>query len=364
MADIIVDTYKLSQYAQRISDVNGRIIRIDNRLDKLYWRAGLLDLWKLMQADIFTGYSWRLLRCQAYLQQTASDFECVEKTIEAEDASNFKQPTEKANEALYKVGVGVRKFAGNVVKSALVSYYSKGTVYKCVQYGKAVMKAAKGVKKISVGVGALILSSGMSSPVSLLTIVSGANDIWNAMADGAYIYNEDYDMVGKTNVLKEKLVNNGGFIGSRLGNENIGKTIGEITYYGIDLVTTLYALDESMDKIKQLSPTNFSKMRGEVNQIKYTDVSGLLTKSHETLRYEAKLAGYSYSATANFFTNAKALCGVGEKAFNVGKSVNNIITVNNFENPVIEFFDKSSDVASKVKTGAKISTGITKLIFN
>ena len=78
---IVVDTYKLRKYAQRLQTVNGRISRLDSRLDSLYWKVGLLDLWKLMQADILTGYSWRLNRCTAYLNDTASDFENVESVI-------------------------------------------------------------------------------------------------------------------------------------------------------------------------------------------------------------------------------------------------------------------------------------------
>lgn len=89
MADIIVDTYKLNQYAQRISAVNGRISRLDRRLDTLYTRVGLLGLWNLMQADALTCYSWRLVRCQSYLQQTALDFEGTERLLLGEDPANF-----------------------------------------------------------------------------------------------------------------------------------------------------------------------------------------------------------------------------------------------------------------------------------
>ena len=89
MADIIVDTYKLEKYAQRIATVNGRISRLDQRLDSLYWRVGLQGLWNLMQADALTGYSWRLVRCQSYLQQTALDFDGTERLILGEDPANF-----------------------------------------------------------------------------------------------------------------------------------------------------------------------------------------------------------------------------------------------------------------------------------
>lgn len=89
MADIIVDTYKLERYAQRIAAVNSRITRLDRRLDSLYWRVGLQGLWNLMQADALTCYSWRLVRCQSYLQQTALDFEGTERLILGENPANF-----------------------------------------------------------------------------------------------------------------------------------------------------------------------------------------------------------------------------------------------------------------------------------
>lgn len=90
MADIIVDTSKLDGYAQRLGFVNARITSLDFRLDALYSRAGLLDLWNLIQADLLTSYSWRLQRCQSYLQQTASDFAFTEQLLLSEDPANFK----------------------------------------------------------------------------------------------------------------------------------------------------------------------------------------------------------------------------------------------------------------------------------
>lgn len=90
MADIIVDTYKLNQYAQRISEVNRRISRLDQRLNTLYTRVGLQGLWNLMQADALTCYSWRLNRCRSYLQETATDFERTEQDILRQDPEKFK----------------------------------------------------------------------------------------------------------------------------------------------------------------------------------------------------------------------------------------------------------------------------------
>jgi hypothetical protein len=78
---IVLDTYKLTTYAQRLNKVNSRIIRLDRRLDGLYWKVGLQGLWNLIQADALTGYSWRLNRCSNYLNTTANNFNSVERKI-------------------------------------------------------------------------------------------------------------------------------------------------------------------------------------------------------------------------------------------------------------------------------------------
>ena len=78
---IIINTYRLSSYAQRLENVNRRISALDQRLDSLYFRVGFLDLWNLLIADLLTGYSWKLRRCIDYLNNTASDFESTENEL-------------------------------------------------------------------------------------------------------------------------------------------------------------------------------------------------------------------------------------------------------------------------------------------
>lgn len=92
MADIVVNTYKLKQYAQRLENINGRIVRLDVCLDALYTKVGLLGLWNLIQADALIGYSWRIMRCKEYLQETASDFETAEQLLLGQEPANFKWP--------------------------------------------------------------------------------------------------------------------------------------------------------------------------------------------------------------------------------------------------------------------------------
>jgi len=89
MAETKVDTYKLTQYAQRLSRVNSRISNLDRRLDSLYWRVGLVGLWNLIIADSLTGYSWRLDRCRSYLEQTALEYDVVERYLSSSDILNY-----------------------------------------------------------------------------------------------------------------------------------------------------------------------------------------------------------------------------------------------------------------------------------
>lgn len=79
--EIKIDTAQMRNFAQRLQAVNRRIVSVDRRLDNMYYRVGLLDLWNLMKADLLTGYSWRLDRCANYLNDTAEEFERVENEL-------------------------------------------------------------------------------------------------------------------------------------------------------------------------------------------------------------------------------------------------------------------------------------------
>lgn len=78
---IRIDTTKMRSYADRLNRVNARIVRLDIRLDRLYRKVGLKDLFALVQADAMTRYDWRLKRCVNYLYDTAYDFERADNSI-------------------------------------------------------------------------------------------------------------------------------------------------------------------------------------------------------------------------------------------------------------------------------------------
>ena len=79
-----VNTATLRHHANRLYNVNRRIANLDRRMDALYTKVGLFDIWDLLQADALTGYSWRLSRCINYLNDTANEFEAVERSISSQ----------------------------------------------------------------------------------------------------------------------------------------------------------------------------------------------------------------------------------------------------------------------------------------
>lgn len=81
---ISVNTSTLRTYANRLYSVNRRIANLDRRMDSLYTKVGLFDLWDLLQADALTGYSWRLSRCINYLNDTANEFDSAERSISSQ----------------------------------------------------------------------------------------------------------------------------------------------------------------------------------------------------------------------------------------------------------------------------------------
>ena len=382
MADIIVDTYKLSGYAQRISAVNKRISNLDRRLDSLYQKVGLAGLFDLVRVDAMVSYSARLLAAQTYLNSTAKSFERLEKDLASKDPASFKRPEKKElDDVIFDVGVAVKKTAQKVkkkiqetadtiytvVQDVKENYEEHGWVYDAVQYGKAVLKCASGVKKIVLGVGSLIGSGGLSTPVSVLMVISGCNDVYNSIMDVTYVATDNYDMVG-TDALEEKMKEAGGIVGGWLGNEEAGEDVGQIIYYGMDLVTTLVSLDASLDKVKQLPSVNVGQLGNELREIGNLDVSHIFTTDVEALKYELKLASYTFKSTTDFVKNVKALGDVGKEAFSVGKVINDMIQTplhtGNNHNPVIDFYDNVTDIAGKVGKGAKVVSKVTSVIFD
>lgn len=74
-----VDTAKMRDYAQRISDVNRRLKALDGDLRSLYWQVGLLDIWDILVANLVTSESPTLNQVRSYLTDGAERLEAAER---------------------------------------------------------------------------------------------------------------------------------------------------------------------------------------------------------------------------------------------------------------------------------------------
>ena len=78
---IVVDTFLLNEYKDRLAAVVRRIYSIDQRIDELYAKEGLSDLRDIIRDNALVGNIWRLSKCETYLSDTASEFDSVEQKI-------------------------------------------------------------------------------------------------------------------------------------------------------------------------------------------------------------------------------------------------------------------------------------------
>lgn len=81
---IELNTAVMRAYADRLNTVNRRICDLDARMDALYKKVGLRDLLSLLKADLMTGYNRHITGCARYLNETANDFDSVERDISSQ----------------------------------------------------------------------------------------------------------------------------------------------------------------------------------------------------------------------------------------------------------------------------------------
>lgn len=138
---------------------------------------------------------------------------------------------------------GIDKVKG-IVANIKDVYNQHGTLYDVVEYGKCALRVGKGIVKIFGAVGEI--ASGVGIPIGIASIISAGNDMINAANDAAYIYTDQYDKVGSTNILKDTLVSGYGDLGEMLGNREAGEMFGKLTYNGLDMVSFLDGADDML----------------------------------------------------------------------------------------------------------------------
>lgn len=271
---------------------------------------------------------------------------------------NAKKGLKKVGEKIkegYEYSKGKVVYAIDVIKE---SYNNKGKVYRAVQYGKAIVKAAGGVSKIFVGVASILGSGGLSTLASGFSIASGINDIINVGSDLKNLHAGNYDDIGKVNFLKEKLSDAGGAVGGLLGNEELGKKIGKAAYYGMEAYTAYANFSNAVDKVKQLDKTNLKELGEDIKAIGNLkiDVGKVLTTDIQQLKYEIALGKMYFKSATGFVSNVSALNSAVSTGAKVIKKGNEVInSFSDSDNAIKKFFD-----AYDAKVEYKSYTGFDK----
>lgn len=83
---IILNTTQMHTYAGQLQSISARAKRLDERINHLYLTLGIdwnpiYNLANLMKAGVLLDYSYRLDCCSKYIEQTAEDFENVERRL-------------------------------------------------------------------------------------------------------------------------------------------------------------------------------------------------------------------------------------------------------------------------------------------
>lgn len=83
--DLMVST-QMHTYAGQLQSISARAKRLDERMNRLYVTLGIewnsiYNLANLMKAGVLLDYSYRLDCCSKYIEQTAEDFENVERRL-------------------------------------------------------------------------------------------------------------------------------------------------------------------------------------------------------------------------------------------------------------------------------------------
>ena len=247
------------------------------------------------------------------MQQYNSIVSCAPEELSAIDASFKNEIT-----TWYERGGYYGKDFYTKVKTAVETpikywvndYKNKGVSYKIIQSIAAIGRAAPAVIGCAVS-----WATAPWAPSTWLSTAYGVNAAISMWADLDNIWNENYDQVGKVNMLKDALVDGGGELSKMVcGNEKIGELVGNGVYTLGAITTTvtnagnlntLKGRTMTTDPMKQVGDKIKSKLgggekgvfglRGQVIQSDY---------SWENVKGAVKEAPKAVKGVWDIFTNS------------------------------------------------------------
>ena len=200
MQNIKVDTEMMKSYADRIGKVNNRLAALDITLKRLYLTCNVVDLYNTAKADGQIGWSLRLQQCQNYLNTTANDFENKEGYLLKQNPINFNKKFYKHNDLYYfskikdqteKTIKKTESAIHSIIYDLSYDYYSKGTTYKVIEYGKCQVKEFKAIFSFATAASKFILKGDWKEIPKTITY---ANEILSLEKDSKNILNSKINL--------------------------------------------------------------------------------------------------------------------------------------------------------------------------
>lgn len=155
--------------------------------------------------------------------------------------------------------------AKNAYSKAKKSYEEKGTWYYALESAKLLWKVGGAAVKIAGSVAGI--ASGVGIPIAICGLISAGNDLFNVFNDAYYLATNQLDEYGTKNLLKDCLVSGYGQLGELLGNREVGELVGELSYFGLDLVSFLNGAEKMLKSLGKVNTvvtdtTGYSKVWG------------------------------------------------------------------------------------------------------
>ena len=171
--EIVVNTYKLENYAQKLNKVCMRISSVNSQLQRVYWRVNgdeesLVEAHRLravLNANTLLRYRDNLKKCVSYLNETASDFETTEQNITkrsdsiytaiitqaiAGEAASVSNSTEHSEDSLLAKFINNKiKAEGNVLEGELSSVGQLFGIGTAGSIGGTILHGEAGIKNKS-----------------------------------------------------------------------------------------------------------------------------------------------------------------------------------------------------------------------
>lgn len=176
---------------------------------------------------------------------------------------------ERADYRVDNLFANIKTGAESVIDYWVDDYKSKGWSYKVVQSVKAIGKAAPAI----IGCAASWVAAPWA-PTTWLSTAYGVNSAVSMWSDLDNIWNENYEEVGKVNLLKDTLVEKGGELSKMLGgSERVGEIVGSCVY-GLGEITTTVSNGMRINELKNITTTTSSakQVGKEIQSTLKTDI--------------------------------------------------------------------------------------------